>query len=284
MQNFLRIGDFSQLGQVSVVTLRHYDELGLLKPAQVDKFTEYRYYTLDQLPRLNRILALKDLGLSLEQIHTIINDKLSADHLRGMLEMKRIEIENKLEEEQSRLLRVEARLQQIENEDRPSPYEIVLKKVDALAVLGVRQTVLHLNDMPNIRRDALIELYAWAKENKIDPIGHEVFLYFNREYTEENIDMVTGIQIETKTLKKFKANNPFESFNLPTETMATVTHSFKIGDITPPDIIVPIFSWMGNNGFRSAGAIREWHLRWRECDICFGDSVVAEIQIPVEKN
>lgn len=57
-----KIGDFSQLGQVSVRTLRLYDELNLIKPAETDKWTGYRYYTLDQLPRLNRILALKDLG------------------------------------------------------------------------------------------------------------------------------------------------------------------------------------------------------------------------------
>ena len=64
----LRIGDFSQLAQISVRTLRLYDEMGLFKPAQIDRFTDYRYYNVEQLARLNRILALKDLGLSLEQI------------------------------------------------------------------------------------------------------------------------------------------------------------------------------------------------------------------------
>ena len=59
----IKIGDFARLGQVSVVTLRHYDEIGLLKPVTVDSFTGYRYYSVAQLPRLNRILALKDLGL-----------------------------------------------------------------------------------------------------------------------------------------------------------------------------------------------------------------------------
>ena len=64
----LKIGDFSKLAQVSVKTLRHYGKLGLLTPAWIDRFTSYRYYTLDQLRRLNRILALKDLGFSLEQV------------------------------------------------------------------------------------------------------------------------------------------------------------------------------------------------------------------------
>jgi DNA-binding transcriptional MerR regulator len=58
----LKIGDFSRLGQVTVKTLRHYGQLGLLKPAWIDRYTGYRYYSLEQLPRLNRILALKELG------------------------------------------------------------------------------------------------------------------------------------------------------------------------------------------------------------------------------
>ncbi len=59
-----KIGDFSKLAQVSDKTLRYYAQLGLLKPVWVDRFSGYRYYTLEQLPRLNRILALKDLGFS----------------------------------------------------------------------------------------------------------------------------------------------------------------------------------------------------------------------------
>jgi DNA-binding transcriptional MerR regulator len=49
-----KIGDFSRLSRVSVKALRYYDEIGLLKPVRVDQFTGYRYYSADQLPRLNR--------------------------------------------------------------------------------------------------------------------------------------------------------------------------------------------------------------------------------------
>jgi len=97
-----------------VKTLRYYDEIGLLKPAQVDRFTGYRYYSEDQLPRLNRILALKDLGLSLEQIGRLLDDDLPPAQLRGMLRLKQAEIQQCVEEEQARLARVEMRLRQIE--------------------------------------------------------------------------------------------------------------------------------------------------------------------------
>ena len=62
------IGEFSQIAQVPRSLLRYYDEIDLLKPAEIDQWTNYRYYSVTQLPRLNRILALKELGLTLEQI------------------------------------------------------------------------------------------------------------------------------------------------------------------------------------------------------------------------
>jgi DNA-binding transcriptional MerR regulator len=92
-----KIGDLSKLSRVSVKTLRYYDEIGLLKPAQVDRFTGYRYYSFDQLPRLNRILALKDLGFSLEQIAQVLNEGLPPAQLRGMLRLRQMELRDLLE-------------------------------------------------------------------------------------------------------------------------------------------------------------------------------------------
>ena len=64
----LKIGDFSRVCRVTIKTLRHYDRIGLLEPAVVDKFTRHRYYTMSQVTQLNRILALKALGLSLDEV------------------------------------------------------------------------------------------------------------------------------------------------------------------------------------------------------------------------
>lgn len=112
----LKIGEFARKAQVTVKTLRHYDRLGLLKPAWIDRFTGYRYYASEQMPRLNRIMALKDLGFTLEQTGRILQDELTVDELRGMLRLKCAELEQHIEEEQARLARVEARLRQIEHE------------------------------------------------------------------------------------------------------------------------------------------------------------------------
>src|SRR5215217_8125548 len=100
----IRIGDFARIGQVSIVTLRHYDEIDLLKPVTVDTVTGYRYYSVAQLPRLNRILALKDLGFSLDQIVQVLNG-LTVEQLRSMLETKQAEFQQRIADEQARLVR-----------------------------------------------------------------------------------------------------------------------------------------------------------------------------------
>src|SRR5271169_954221 len=103
------IGEFARLGGVSVRTLRHYDDIGLLRPVTVDPDTGYRGYSADQLGRLNRIMALKELGLSLSQARRLL-DGITLDELRGMLILRRAQLEHELQEHQDHLLGVEARL------------------------------------------------------------------------------------------------------------------------------------------------------------------------------
>ena len=121
----LKIGDFARMGQVTVQTLRHYDELGLLKPSEVDPLSGYRYYMLNQLPRLHRILALKDLGFSLEQIMHLLEDDLPPAELRGMLRLKQAELRRQVEEGLDRLERLEARLRLIEEEGEAAMHNIL---------------------------------------------------------------------------------------------------------------------------------------------------------------
>jgi DNA-binding transcriptional MerR regulator len=91
-----------------VKTLHYYDQIGLLKPAKIDRFTGYRYYTIDQLSRLNRILASRDLGFTLEHITTLLDKDLLAAQIRGMLRMRQVDIHQQMEDMQTRLRRVDA--------------------------------------------------------------------------------------------------------------------------------------------------------------------------------
>jgi DNA-binding transcriptional MerR regulator len=71
-----KIGEFSKLCQVTVKTLRHYEAIGLLVPAEIDEWTGYRYYDTSQLRRMSSILYMKRLSFSLEEIADILEDEL----------------------------------------------------------------------------------------------------------------------------------------------------------------------------------------------------------------
>src|SRR5579871_1500941 len=132
-----RIGEFAQIAQVSARQLRFYDQLGLLQPAHIDPQTGYRYYSIRQLPRLNSILALKELGLSLEQIAALIENTISQTELRGMLMMKRAQLERSLREEEARLRHIESRIAQIDAKGAIDGYDVVLKSTPAQPFLSL---------------------------------------------------------------------------------------------------------------------------------------------------
>lgn len=135
-----RIGEFSKIAQVPASLLRYYDEIGLFKPMECDRNTSYRYYSVQQLTQLNRILALKDLGLSLEQIKRLIEDQVSPEEIRGMLTLKKAQIEQTIQTEAARLRAVESRLEQIERKGQFQDDDVVLKSLPAVPFLSLRRT------------------------------------------------------------------------------------------------------------------------------------------------
>jgi DNA-binding transcriptional MerR regulator len=134
------IGNFARLGQVSVRMLRHYDAIGLLRPAHVDPGSGYRFYDADQLQRLDRIVALKDLGFTLQQVQTILDEVVNAAELRGMLRLRRAELKAQLSGDEHRLGRVETRLRWIEGESCSSTHAIVLKRVPMVRIAQLTAT------------------------------------------------------------------------------------------------------------------------------------------------
>jgi DNA-binding transcriptional MerR regulator/predicted N-acetyltransferase YhbS len=126
----IKIGEFSRLSQTPVSTLRYYAELGLLTPVEVDHFTGYRYYTFDQLARLNRILALKDLGFSLDEIPHLLDEHLPAQRLRELLQRKRGELLERVQDQQERLQQLDAWLHQLTMENPMPAYTIRHAAID----------------------------------------------------------------------------------------------------------------------------------------------------------
>ena len=82
----LKIGEFSQMMQVTVKTLRHYEQKGLLLPDEVDEWTGYRYYSLDQMQKLQSTRDLQRLGFSLDEIKDLYDDVSHTPSVRQLTE------------------------------------------------------------------------------------------------------------------------------------------------------------------------------------------------------
>ncbi|WP_042428853.1 MerR family transcriptional regulator [Streptacidiphilus anmyonensis] len=162
------IGDFARLGQVSIRMLRHYDALGLLRPARVDPFTGYRYYEAAQLSRLNRVIALKDLGFSLQQVGEVLDARIGPEELRGMLRLRQAELAEAVAAATARLAQVETRLRTIESEGHMPASEVVLKSLPA-ARLAVATGVAESFD-PRHVTPVIGPLYA-ALHQKLSAAG-----------------------------------------------------------------------------------------------------------------
>jgi len=271
----IRIGDFSKLSRVSVKTLRFYDEMGLLKPIEVDRFTSYRYYEFDQLPRLHRILALKDLGFSLEEIGRLLEEDLSAEQMRGMLKLRQAEIRQRVEEEAGRLERVELWLRQIEQEDSMSKYDVVIKKVEPIKVAAVRGVV----PTPPDQRSLWDELMGYLHQQGARMIGPPMAIYHDKEFKERDWDIEVCMPVidDLTPDQRVKVHKL-----LAAESMACVVHTGPFATIG--EAYDAIARWIDQNGYQIVGPGREINLRLPET---LGDqndpNTVNEIQFPVEK-
>lgn len=89
----MKIGEFAEICQTKISVLRHYDEVGLLKPDFVDRFTSYRYYSAEQIERFTKITVLKKAGFSLEEIREILKDTANKTKILNQIRKKQDELE-----------------------------------------------------------------------------------------------------------------------------------------------------------------------------------------------
>lgn len=169
-----RIGEFSKLTQVSIRMLRYYDEVGLLKPEEVDKWTGHRMYSVTQIPRLNRILYLRDSGFNVTEIALALgmNDCL----LLETLDKKRLEIMDAIQNEQEKLRKIEIAKNEIKENKGELHYNISIKAIPEYQVLSLRRIVPTYYS----EGDLWNELSAFAKEQKIN-ISNHTFLFITTQ-------------------------------------------------------------------------------------------------------
>jgi DNA-binding transcriptional MerR regulator len=280
-----KIGEFSKLSRVSVRMLRHYDQLGLLIPSETDPFTGYRYYSAEQLPRLNRIIALRDLGFSLEQISGMLDEDLSTEQLLGMLKLKRAEVEEQMQLEQQKLARLEGRIRQMGAAPRQGAYDVIVRDLEPELAATHREVAADDNRIQQMFD--LVEVYVAQYEGaRADKPPFTI--YYDDEYREKDMDAEVAVPLRYA----IPENELIRVRQLPRlSRVACVVYVGEYSDIY--QAYNSLLAWIEANGYRMIGPIREVYLRYGADGLDFelpvtylGDNhnkYVTELQLSVEK-
>lgn len=271
------IGDLSQLGGVTPRMLRHYHELGILVPAEVDDATGYRRYHESQLADLLQVLALKGLGFALTDIKRVVDGGVSPSELRGMLLLRRTELESELDQANARLERVEAHIHRLENQMNGQPARdvtVTTKRLPAvhLAVASGISPSFASADIGPVIQPLYPQLFEALNAAGVEIAGPSIAYY--DDTADGGIGVHAGFPIDESVTQL----PGLEVVDLPeVELAATAVHH---GDMATVDVdtVAAIFDWMRAHGFRTTGYSREHYLdcpddiaQWR-----------TEMQFPVE--
>jgi DNA-binding transcriptional MerR regulator len=259
------IGDFAHLGRVSVRMLRHYDAVGLLLPARVDPATGYRFYTAAQLQRLNRLLALKDLGLTLDQVRVVLDEKLSVEQLHGMLSLRRAELRQQILADESRLRRVEARLRAIEREGAMPTDEIVVKPVPAVRVARLTATAASYGpeDIGPVIQPLYPQLMERLGRAGVAPSGYGIATYEPAEGDQVVVHAGVTVAVEASPALA---------------EAATIVHHGTMDDVD--STYQAVAAWIEANGYKQNGFAREVYLNYGDGDPA---DWVTELQLEISK-
>jgi len=274
-----RIGEFSRIARVSGRLLRYYDSIGLLSPQRIDPATGYRYYSAEQLGRLNRILALKDLGLSLEQVARMVDGKISTDEIRGMLMLKKAELERTLSEEAVRLRHIESRLQQIDEQGVLRDYDVVIKSAPEQPYLSVRRTYVGIGDVVAMLREVSRAATTRIPESARDAL----IVVAHSDFDDEDLDLEIGFGLKQERAKPLALPGGLEMTVNELPAAACLATLVRSGPLHQSHIAFGALGiWMEANGFQIAGTSREVFLQppFQRPD---QEDVVMEIQFPVTK-
>jgi DNA-binding transcriptional MerR regulator len=253
------IGEFARHGRVSVRMLRHYDAIGLLRPACVDPASGYRFYEARQLSELNRIVALKDLGFTLQQVQAILEEQVSAAELRGMLKLRRAEIHAQIDAETTRLARVEARLLTIEDEARVPIDGVVVKHLTPVRVVELTGTAAGYEpeSITPVIQPLYCDLWQRMASAGVTAAGPAIAYYEDTPAGHGSIVVHAAVPVVTEAV----AGHDLTVTDLPeVRTAAAIIHHGSMDDVIATG--QALAWWIDANGYRSAGYAREVTLAW----------------------
>jgi DNA-binding transcriptional MerR regulator len=272
----LNIGKFARLAQVSRRMLRHYDELGLLTPERVDPDSGYRFYSVLQLGRLHRIVALRDIGFSLEQIRQILAQDIAVEELRGMLRLRRAQIEQAVGEEQDRLRRVQAHLRALEWSDIMELQNVVIKKTEPIRVARASAGGLTHADIGAAFGRLLPQVISHLAAADARP-GISVAVYEDDggSAPEGEIVLHAGFVVDDQDVP---GSETVDIVDLPAiEVAAAVYRGDDDGIMAAWEALV---RWIDDSGYRLVGDCRELYHEWHDDD---QSSNVMELQQPIAR-
>lgn len=265
------IGEFSKMGKTTVKTLHHYDRIGLLRPAAVDGATGYRLYTTGQLMDLHRIQALRQAGLSVDEVAAVAG---GAD-LRPILAQCRERIERELAARQDSLARI-AFMQSVEGKGFSMDYQATLKNLPSCIVFSKTMTVpdfsAYFEVIPAIGRAV-----AKANPNLACAKPEYCFIaYLDGEYKEHDITIKYSEAVEEFGVEA--DGIVFEE--VPAATVVSVMHRGPYADL--PRAYAFAMEWIERQGYRTAGLARESYIDGIWSGIPESEWL-TEIQVPVEQ-
>ncbi len=197
------IGQLALILKVSTRTLRHYDDIGLLKPYSINKQNGYRYYEKEQLGLAKNIIKLKEYGLSLEEIKEII---ANSDINNYEIIKKRLNI---IENEISKLTEMRNNLYNILKENKVIKrdefnykiHEVEVIKLDDINIISKKCTI-NIKDIGKV----VGSLYELINKNGLRIKGSHIVKYFEKEYDPENAEVEICIPIESRKEGKLKVH------------------------------------------------------------------------------
>ena len=240
----LKIGEFSKLSRVSVRMLRHYDEIGLLKPAEIAPFTDYRYYREDQLPTAGRITALKDMGFSLADIVRILSVYEDRDELERYFSARQKELETQLHETEHKLTLLDAARTRLRKEE-PMNYDVTIKIFPERYAATVHMIIPRYEDEAMVW-GVLTEETCRMNLTEADPCLCGV-TYLDGEYKEKDVEVLAW-----KTVKGSYPDTAHVKFRtLPEATVASCTYQGGYERIV--EVYAAVVAWIEANGYEYAG-------------------------------
>lgn len=276
-----RIGDFSRLARVTIRTLHHYDEAGLLQPAHVDEQTGYRYYTAAQIETLQRILLLKDLGFSLDDIKELLATNLQGPELVQRLEARRSQLVDSISAGQSRLRRLEALRDSVAGAVSADVPAVTLRTTPSIEVHSVRARVPRLGSPVEKMFEAAEATVARVRA-RAD--ASPFLIFHDPDYRENDTDVEVCIPV-----KSAAAANISTQVIAAAPSMGCVTYRGTYDQTRT--LYAAMLLWMERSGLRIDGPLREVYHRYGADQIGYrlpehvlaGSSTeyVTELQAPV---